>query len=201
MWFIRIKRLRPLSWSLLKSSLKFSFDRTYVLTFQRYRGIREWIRWKPAGMEEDEQGQRRKGRREEEREELNYVLEKNFLRRSNDREISEGNCVWQTADDSPCSLFTKAAECVFRSLSNLPYRDSRSLFQRESLDPPNLFYFYRKALEFRARERQIRQGKLNVRLSTHRLCISSNNFIAPLSLYRSYLARSWNYTNILYASR
>lgn len=65
MWFIRIKRLRPLSWSLLKSSLKFSFDRTYVLTFQRYRGIREWIRWKPAGMEGDEQGQRRKGRRED----------------------------------------------------------------------------------------------------------------------------------------
>lgn len=42
-----------------------------------------------------------------EMEELNYVLEKNFVRRSNDRKISEGNCVWQTSNGSSGSLFTK----------------------------------------------------------------------------------------------
>ena len=133
MWFIRIKRgPAPLSRSLLKTSLKFPIDLTYSRS-NVIGEIRGWIRRRPS------ERKRERERRTKEKEELNYVLEKNFLRRSNDREISEGNCVWQTGDGfSPCSLLTRPTECVFSSLSNLPCRDSRNLFQRES---PWFFFF------------------------------------------------------------
>lgn len=92
-----------------------------------------------------------------EMEELNYVLEKNFLRRSNDRKISEGNYIWQTSNGSSGSLFTKRQN-VFSIRFRIYLTEIHEIFfEKNYWMVWNYFIFgrYRRMFEFRVRSKRM----------------------------------------------